>query len=451
MTPAREEADLVVIGSGQGGVPLAATLAQRGRRVVLFDAGPLGGTCINVGCTPSKTLLAAAHAAGRARNAAAIGVRAAVAVDGPAVFARVRRVRDAFRAEIGRKLAAAGVEVVTSDVRFVGEREVEGGGRRVRGAVVVIDAGGRPNAPPIAGLEATPYLTSDTFFDLPDVPRSLAVIGGGYIGLELGQGARRLGSEVTIVHPAERVLDREEPDATAVLQDALLADGVRLELGTQPASVAAAKVGVDVTLTNGKHVTADVLLVATGRRPNTAALELDASGIACTPAGYVVVDDYLQTACPNVYAIGDVAGQPAFTHVSWEDHRRILSTLDGVPRKRNDRVLSYTTFTEPQLGRTGMTLAQAQAAGIDARAVTLPLSNVARGIEWGLEQGFFRLVVDRDGKILGATFAGYEAGELIHVIVALIEAGATWQVLARAMFVHPTFAEGLPTLARLLA
>jgi pyruvate/2-oxoglutarate dehydrogenase complex dihydrolipoamide dehydrogenase (E3) component len=451
MTTAREEADLVVLGSGQGGVPLAEAMAKRGRRVVLFDSGPLGGTCINRGCTPSKTLLAAAHAAGRARAAGPLGVRAEVTVDGKAVFDRVHRIRAAFSAAIGRRLETAGVEVVRSDAHFVGEREVEGGERRVRGAVVVIDTGGRPVAPTLSGIAGVPYLTSDTFFDLADVPRRLAVFGGGYVGLELGQGACRLGSDVTIVHPADRVFDREEADATAFIQDALVADGVKLELGTEASSVAMQGGSIVIALANGHTITADALLVATGRRPNTAALDLAASGIACTQRGYVQVDDFLQTACKNVYAIGDVAGQPAFTHVSWEDHRRILSTLDGVPRKRDDRVLSYTTFTEPQLGRTGMTLAEAQAAGIKARAVTLPLSSVARAIEWDLEQGFFRLVVDPDGKILGATFVGYEAGELIHVIVALIEAGATWQVLARAMFVHPTLAEGLPTLARLLA
>ena len=305
----------MVVGSGQGGVPLAIALAQRGRRVVLFDGGALGGTCINRGCTPSKTLLAAAHAAGRARKAAPLGVHADVTVDGPAVFDRVRRVREQFRAGIGRRLAAAGVEVVASDARFVGERELEGGGRRIRGAVVAIDSGGRPSTPPIPGLAATPYLTSDTFFDLADVPRRLAVIGGGYVGLELGQGARRLGSDVTIVHAAERVLEREEADATAILEQALVADGVRLELGTRPASVAAANGAVDVALTNGKHVVADALLVATGRRPCTESLDLAASGIACTPAGFIAVDDYLRTACPNVFALGDVAGQPGFTHV----------------------------------------------------------------------------------------------------------------------------------------
>ncbi len=446
-----EDADLVVIGSGQGGVPLAATLAARGQRVVLFDGGALGGTCINVGCTPSKTLLASAHGAGRARAAAAIGIHAEVTVDGRAVFERVRSIRQRWSEGVGKRLADAGVDLVASNAQFVGERQVQGGGRTVRGRVVVIDTGGTPAAPPIPGLDGTPFLTSDSFFDLVDLPRRLAVIGGGYVGLELGQGARRLGSEVTIVHAADRILEREEPDATAVLSEALLADGVVLELEARTDSVRFADGAFELALAGGKHVVADALLVATGRRPRTASLNLGASGIVCTKAGYVDVDDYLQTACPNVYAIGDVAGQPAFTHVVWEDHRRILSTLAGVPRKRDDRVLSYTTFTEPQLARTGLTADQARQKGIQPRAVTFGLSNVARAVEWNLEQGFFRLVVDgANDHIVGATFVGYEAGELIHVIVALIEAGATWQVLARSMHIHPTFAEGLPQLARLL-
>jgi pyruvate/2-oxoglutarate dehydrogenase complex dihydrolipoamide dehydrogenase (E3) component len=199
-------------------------------------------------------------------------------------------------------------------------------------------------------------------------------------------------------------------------------------------------------------VAGDALLVARGRRPATADLNAAASNVALAPNGFIAVDDYLRsTTCPGVYALGDVAGQPAFTHVSWEDHRRVLSTLGGEPRRRDDRVLSYAMYIEPQVGRTGLTEAEARAKGIDVRAVTLPLSRVARAIEWNVERGFFRLVVDRaDDRILGATFVGYEAGELIHVIVAHIEAGATWRTLERSMYVHPTLAEGLPSLARLL-
>jgi pyruvate/2-oxoglutarate dehydrogenase complex dihydrolipoamide dehydrogenase (E3) component len=453
MTPRQvEEADLVVIGSGQGGVPLAADFGNEGKRVVLFERGALGGSCVNYGCTPSKAFLGSAHAAGRARAASGLAVSADVRADVPAVFERVRRLRGEWRDGVGERLEAAGVDVVNAEAAFVGVRTVAGGGRTVRGALVVIDTGTTAAIPPVEGLAGTPYLTNKTFFDLPDLPRHLIVLGGGYIGLELGQGARRLGAEVTIVHRGSRPLEAEEADASDVIREGLEADGVRFRFGTQPRSVAHAGGSFSVAFDDGAPLEGDALLIATGRTPNTAELSLEASGIGVSSRGYVEADDYLRTACGGVFAVGDVAGQPAFTHVAWEDYRRILSTLRGSPRRRDDRVLSYSTFTEPQLARTGLTEAQAHAKGIAARSVTLPLSRVARAIEWDLERGFFRLVVDRStDRILGATFVGYEAGELIHIILTHIEAGSTWQALDRAMHIHPTFAEGLPTLARMLA
>lgn len=452
MGSAPEEVDLVVVGSGQGGVPLAATLAGAGERVVLFERGAFGGTCINVGCTPSKTLLAAAHAAGRARSAGTLGVHADVRVDQHAVFSRVRELRSRWSAAVERRLTAAGVDVVRAQAAFTGVRTLAGGGRTVRGRRVVIDTGGSAAVPALPGLAGSPYLTNANFFDQVELPHRLLVLGGGYIGLELGQGAQRLGSAVTIVHAGAEVLDREERDAAAGVREALEADGVRVMLGARAESVAYTGDIFRLQLAGGDAVEGEGLLVATGRTLNTAGLAPEASGIELAKSGAVAVNEYLESTCPGVFALGDVAGQFAFTHVSWEDHRRLLSTFAGRPRKRDDRVLSYTTFTEPQLARTGFNEAQARAAGIDARAVTLPLSSVARAVEWDLERGFFRLVVDAaSDRIIGATFLGYEAGELIHVIVAHIEAGSTWQVLDRSMHIHPTLAEGLPSLARLLA
>ncbi|MGH7707077.1 MAG: FAD-dependent oxidoreductase [Vulcanimicrobiaceae bacterium] len=447
-----EQADLVVVGSGQGGVPLAAEFARAGKRVVLFERGALGGTCVNVGCTPSKAFLASAHAAGRARQAEPLAVHAHVEVDQHAVLRRVRKLRDEWRAGVERRLHDAGVEVVRAHGAFAAERTIEGGGRRIQGRNVVLDVGGGAVVPPIDGLAGTPFLTNANFFDQAVLPSRLIVIGGGYIGLELGQGARRLGSAVTIVHAGARVLDREEADASAVVQAALIADGIDLRLTATTRAVAYHDNFFTLDLGAGGAVVGDGLLVATGRRASTDGLAPERSRIELNDNGTIRVDEHLQTTCPGVYALGDAAGQPAFTHVAWEDYRRISSTLAGTPRTRDDRVLSYTTFTEPQLARTGLDEAQARKRGLDVRVVTLPLANVARAIEWNLEAGFFRLVVDaKSDRIAGATFVGYEAGELIHVIVALIECGATWQTLDRAMFIHPTLAEGLPSLARLLA
>jgi dihydrolipoamide dehydrogenase len=444
-----DDVDLIVIGSGQGGVPLAVAYGKAGKRVVLFERGELGGTCVNYGCTPSKAFLASAHAAGRARLAAPLGIHADVRVDQRAVLNRVRSVRGEWNAGIAPKLENAGVEIAHASAAFTGERTVRGGDREVRGTAVVIDTGADPGIPPIAGIGDVPYLTNTTFFDLETLPERLLVVGGGYIGLELGQGSQRLGSAVTIVHPADRLMDREEADASDALRTSLERDGVTLKLNVQAKAVSHDGRTFRLTLSSGEVLEGDGLLVATGRTPNTADLALERTGASVRKGGFVDVNEYLETACPGVYALGDVAGQPAFTHVSWEDYRRIQSTLAGKPRRRDDRVLSYSTFTEPQLARTGLTLAEAQAAGFDAEAKTLPLEHVARAAEWDLELGFFRLVVDKaNGKILGATFVGYEAGELVQIVGFGIELGATWRQLDDFVAIHPTFAEGLPSLAR---
>jgi pyruvate/2-oxoglutarate dehydrogenase complex dihydrolipoamide dehydrogenase (E3) component len=447
-----EDVDLIVIGSGQGGVPLAVDFAKAGKRVVLFERGRVGGSCVNYGCTPSKAFLAAAHNAGRARNAAPLGVHADVRIDGAAVMTRVRSVRDEWHDGSEKRVARAGIDLIRASATFSGERIVSGGGRTVRAPRVVIDTGTSPAIPPIAGIENVPYLTNLTWFERPAPPKSVVVIGGGYIGLELGQGARRLGSEVTIVHGAPRLMEREEADASAVLETSLEADGVHLELGTRAASVATEGETIVVTLSNGRVVAADTLLLATGRTPNTPDLDAAASGIDIDDRGFVRCDAYLETTCAGVFALGDVAGQPQFTHVSWEDYRRLTATFAGTPRRRDDRVLSYSTFTEPQLARTGHTEESARTAGIDARARTLQLEDVARGEEWNLQTGFIRLVIDsKTDEIVGATFVGYEMGELIHTIGFAIELGATWQNLDRFVAIHPTFGEGLPSLARMFA
>jgi dihydrolipoamide dehydrogenase len=446
-----EEVDLIVIGSGQGGVPLAIDFAKAGKRVVLFERGELGGTCVNSGCTPSKAFLASAHNAGRARLAASLGIHAEVRVDQRAVMARVRRVRAVWRDGIGPKLQTAGVEVAFASAAFSGERTVRGGGREIRATTVVIDTGASAAIPAIDGISKVPYLTNATFFDLEVLPERLTVIGAGYIGLELGQGAQRLGSKVTIVHGEDRVMEREEPDASAVIRSAFERDGIAFRFNARATSVAHAGSTFRVALADGSTLESDGLLIATGRHANSADLATENSNVTLAKNGTVVVDEYLRTTCPGVYAIGDVAGQPAFTHVSWEDFRRIRSTLAGTPRRRDDRVLSYSTFTEPQLARTGLTEDEAKVKGLEVRAVTLQLADVARGAEWDLEAGFYRLVVDaRSDKILGATMVGYETAELVHAIGFAIELGATWRNLDAFVGIHPTFGEGLPSLARLL-
>lgn len=445
-----ERVDAIVVGSGQGGIPFASDLASQGKSVVLFERGRLGGSCVNYGCTPSKAFLAAAHTAGRARRGARLGVRGSVKVDFPAAMQRVREVRDSFTAGVEAQLQKAAVRVVRAEGSFAGERTVTGAGQTFEAPLVVINTGTSPFVPPVPGLEGTPYLTNMTFFDQREMPKSMIVMGGGYIGLELGQGMARCGCEVHVVDSNPRVLAREEADASDALAASLAEDGVQLHLSRKAGAIRHDR-GFTMQLDDGKTLRGEALLVATGRRPNTSALAAASSGIELDGKGYVKIDDRFATTCKGVYAIGDVAGQPAFTHVSWEDHRRLSAILEGQPRTRNDRTLAYSTYTEPQVARVGMTFDEAKRGGIDAHAVTMQITEIARAVEWGQDIGFFRLVVEAGtDKILGATMVGYETAELVHVILAHMEAGSTWRVLERSVHIHPTYAEGLPGLARML-
>lgn len=446
-----ETADVIVIGSGQGGIPLAADFAKAGRQVVLFERDALGGSCINYGCTPSKAFLAAAHAVGRSRQAQKLGIHTEVAVDFPAVMERVRGIRHQFNQGVQKRLESAKVKVICAEAAFVGERTVSGGDITVQAATVIINTGTSSLIPDLPGLAGTPYLTNRNFFDLNALPPRLLVIGGGYIGLELGQGLARLGSQTHLIVRGDRVLDQEESEVSEVLAEAFKQDGIELHFGVTVNQVAHERGVFRLTLSNGEQLEAEALLVATGRKPNTATLNAAASGIELDDKGFVKIDDQFHTTCSGVYAIADVAKQPAFTHVSWEDYRRLKAILSGEHRTRHDRILGYAVYTEPQVGRVGMTLEQAHQQGMNARAVTLPMSQIARAIEWGHELGFYRMVIDSDtDKILGAILVGYETAELVHVFLDLMEAGATWQLLERSVHIHPTYGEALPSLARLL-
>ncbi len=445
------DADVIIIGSGQGGIPLAVDYAKEGRKVVLFERDALGGSCVNYGCTPSKAFLAAAHAAGRARRAKDLGVHAHVEVDFPKVMERVRGIRDRFNEGVHRRLHDAGVNVVCAEVSFTGERAVTGGDVTVQAPLVVINTGTSSLIPNILGLADTPYLTNRNVFDLKELPPRLLVLGAGYIGLELGQGLARLSSETQLIVRGDRLLSQEEPDVSETLAEAFQQDGIGLHFNVNVEQAAYANGVFTLTLSNAQELQGEALLVATGRKPNTSALNSAAAGIELDRQGYVKINEQFQTTCSGVYAIGDVAKQPAFTHVSWEDYRRLKAILGGENRTRNDRVLGYAVYTEPQVGRVGLTLEAAKKQGINACAVTLPMNFIARAIEWGHDLGFYRMVINQDtNKILGATLVGYETAELVHVFLSLMEAGATWQLLEQSVHIHPTYGEALPSLARLL-
>ena len=445
-----KEVDAVIIGTGQGGMPLAGALAGEGKEVVVFERSLVGGSCLNYGCTPSKTFLAAAHAAGRARSAADLGVKVAVDVDFPAVMRRVRKTSESWSEGSKKRILNAPATLIMAEGSFTSEGHVRGRGEEFSAPLVVINTGTSPFVPPIPGLGGTPYLTDRNFWDITELPATTLVLGGGYIGLELGQGLARLGSKVHIIDMQERVMSIESPDVSEVIHEALERDGVSFHLGVKAGGVDHSNGIFKLELEGGKTLEGDALLVATGRKPNTAALNAEEAGIELDGRGFIVVDDQFETSRTGVYAIGDVIGQPAFTHVSWEDHRRLLGILHGEDRRKGDRVLGYSMYTEPQVGRAGLSLEQALEEGYDAQEARMDAKDTARGIEWGQDLGFFQTVIDREtGNILGATLVGYEAGELVHVFLDLIEAGATWELLESAQHIHPTYAEYLPSVARM--
>jgi dihydrolipoamide dehydrogenase len=365
---------------------------------------------------------------------------------------RVRGIRDRFTAGVVSRLESAGVQVVHGEAAFNKDaHSVVAAGVVVEAPLVVINTGTNPLLPEIAGLAGVPLLTNLNLFELTALPRRLVVLGGGYIGLEFGQGMARLGSEVHVVHRGAWLLNSEESEVGDVLAEAFFRDGIAVHLDTQVREVQYTDGVYRLTLSSGEVLEAEGVIVATGRRPNTEMLNAPAAGIALDGKGYVQIDAQFRTSAPGVYAIGDVAKQPAFTHVSWEDYRRLIDILDGGSRTRDDRVLGYAVYTEPQVGRVGLTLAQAEAQGLRVRAVTLPMGQIARAIEWGHDLGFYRLVVEEGSeRILGATLVGYEAGELVHVLLAHMQAGSTWRVLEQSVHIHPTYGESLPSLARLL-
>jgi pyruvate/2-oxoglutarate dehydrogenase complex dihydrolipoamide dehydrogenase (E3) component len=440
--------DAIVIGSGQAAVPLATRLAARGKKVLLAERADLGGTCVNTGCTPTKTLIASARAAHVARTAERLGVHAGpVRVDFPAVVARKDAMVERWRSGVAKRIADAGqnLRVAKGHARFVAERTVEVAGERHRAPAVVLDVGGRAAVPPIPGLAEVPWLDNGRLLALRELPPRLLVVGGGYIGCELAQAYRRFGSEVAIADPAPHLLGHEDEEASSAIEEVFRAEGIELRLGARIESVSGGPGGVKLALSGGGSVAGTHLLVATGRRPNTDDLGCDAAGVKLDGRGFVAVDDRYRTSAPGVYAVGDVTGGPQFTHVAWDDHRLLLEVLEGKPtRGREGRVIPYTAYTDPQVAGVGMTEREARAARIRYEAATMPFAAIARAGETGETAGVLKVLIDPDTeRLVGASIVGAEAGELIHVFAALMQAGAPARAVVDMQCVHPAFAEGL--------
>jgi pyruvate/2-oxoglutarate dehydrogenase complex dihydrolipoamide dehydrogenase (E3) component len=444
--------DVIVIGTGQAGVPLAVRLAAAGKTVVIAERAAFGGTCINYGCTPTKTMIASARAAHVARTCGRLGVHVPdVRVDLAAVVARKDDVVKQWRESVERRLHDAGqrLRVVHGQARFVGPHEVDIASERFVADTIVTDVGARPAVPALPGLDTVPWLDNRRAMDLRNVPEHLIVVGGGYVGCELGQMFRRFGSEVTVLQRGSRLLTRAEPEAADELARVFLAEGIHVKLGATVESVAPSGGGIMVRVSGGVELRGSHLLLAVGRRPNTDDLGCEAAGLKLNARGYIETDDAYRTSVPGVYAVGDCDGGPQFTHTSWDDHRILFDLLlgrtrKGAPHGRSGRVIPAAVFTDPQVATVGMTEAEARAHGVAHEIATMPFGWIARALETDEKAGVLKVLVDpATERVLGATIVGAEAGELIHIFAVLMQARAPAWAIVDVEIAHPTFAEGV--------
>ena len=446
--------DALVIGSGQAGPSLAVRLAEHGWKTALVERGELGGTCVNNGCTPTKTLVASARAAWVARHAADFGVRIAgeVSIDYAAVRARMMKVVQGSRDGLGRWIAGtANLSLVHGEARFAGPDSVEVGDQVLQAPRIFLNVGARPVVPGWIAQSGVPYLTSESLMALRELPTHLVILGAGYIALEYAQVYARFGSAVTVIEHGARLLPREDDEAAATVKAVLERDGVRFMVGADATALERDGAGVALVV-DGRRIVGSHMLVAVGRRPNTDGLDLARAGVACDAHGVVQVDDQLRTDVPGIWALGDVNGRGAFTHTSFNDYEIVAANLlDDDPRRVSDRVPAYALYTDPPLARIGMSRAAAKASGKRVLVGHLPMSRVGRARERGETDGFIEALVDADTqRILGATLLGIEADEAIHCLLDVMTAGLPYTAVSRTMHIHPTVSELIPTMLQSL-
>jgi pyruvate/2-oxoglutarate dehydrogenase complex dihydrolipoamide dehydrogenase (E3) component len=454
-----EKYDAIIIGSGQSGGPLSTTLAKAGWKVALIERESVGGTCVNRGCTPTKTMVASARVAYLARRAADYGVQTgSVSIDMSKVRQRKRDIVENFRGGSQRYMEGfENLELIFGEASFISSKSIEvsltgDDAREMKAEKIFINTGGRPIVPPIEGLSHVPFLDSTTIMELDTVPEHLIMIGGGYIGLEFGQMFRRFGSRVTVLQRGKQLLPREDPDVTETMTKILKEDGLDIivEANTKQVGLDGDnKIKLTVMTPGGElSIAGSHVLVSAGRIPNTDALNLPAAGIESDGRGYVKVNAHLETNVPGIYAMGDVKGGAAFTHISYDDFR-ILSQnlLNGGNAGINGRLVPYTLFTDPQLGRIGMGEKEALANGHNIRIAKLSMSHVARAIEVDETRGFMKAIVDADsGQLLGAAVLGIEGGEVMAVFELAMIGKVSYPTLRDTIFAHPTLAESINNL-----
>ena len=456
--PSAQHYDAIVLGSGQAGTPLSSTLARAGMRTAIIERSHVGGTCINEGCSPTKTMVASGRVAYLARRAVDYGVQTgAISIDLKKVRQRKRDIVDKFRTGSQKGIEKTeGLDLIFGDARFSGPKALtvqlrDGGEKEFSAERIFINAGTRASVPKLDGLNCVPFLDNVSVMELDSVPQHLLVLGGGYIGLEFSQLFRRFGSEVTIIQSAGSLLTREDPDVAEEVAKILREDGLRIVLNAKATRVEKAgnnvRIHVDgvegVTSVEGTH-----LLVATGRVPNSDGLNLQAAGIETDEHGFIRVNERLETNIAGVYALGDIKGGPAFTHIAYDDFRIIRSNvLEKKNASTKDRQVPYCVFIDPQLGRVGLTETEARKQGRRIRVGKYPMSSVARAIEVDETRGFMKAIVDADSnQILGAAVLGLEGGEVMSVIETAMMGKLPYTALRDATYAHPTLSESLNNL-----
>jgi len=445
--------DSIIIGAGQAGPPLAGRLTKAGQTVALIERKLFGGTCVNTGCIPTKTMVASAYAAHMARRAGDFGVRieGSIQVDMKAVKARKESILAKSRDGIEKWLREMEkCTVFHAPARFVSSHEIQVDSEIISAEKIFINVGGRAVVPDLHGVNEIPYLINSTILDLEELPEHLVVVGGSYVGLEFAQMFRRFGSEVTIVEKSSRLITHEDEDISVAVKEILESEGINVRLGAECIAFERSENGVFVHLScdardpkvHGSHV-----LLAVGRRPNTDDLGLEKTGVHTDERGYVVVDDQLQTNIPGIWAMGDCNGKGAFTHTSYNDFEIVAANLlDHDPRRVSDRIQAHALYIDPPLARVGMTEAEVRKSGKPALIGTRPMTKVGRAVEKGESKGFMKVLVDAESKkILGAAILGTGGDEAIHCILDIMYSQSPYTTLQRAMHIHPTISELIPT------
>jgi pyruvate/2-oxoglutarate dehydrogenase complex dihydrolipoamide dehydrogenase (E3) component len=450
--------DAVVIGAGQAGTPLSQALANAGMRTALIEREHVGGTCVNEGCTPTKTMVASARVAYLARRGADYGVHiGTLAMDLAKVRERKRGIVNSFRnGSQSRIEKTKNLELIFAEASFVDARTLrlrgkDGSERLISAGQTFINAGCRPSVPRLAGVGAVPFLNSTTIMELAEVPQHLLILGGGYIGLEFGQMFRRFGSRVTIVQSGAQLLAREDADVAEAVLAVLREDGVEVILNAR--AVKAEQDGSEIHLSVESQGVSSVvsgshLLAAAGRVPNTDLLHPSAAGVQLDSHGFIVANDRLETSVSGIFALGDIKGGPAFTHISYDDFRIIRANIiEKGNASAKDRLVPYTVFIDPQLGRVGLTESEARSSGRRIRVAKMPMSYVARALELDETRGFMKVIVDTESsQILGAAVLGIEGGEVMSQLQLAMMGKLPYTVLKDAVFAHPTLAESLNNL-----